>query len=176
MTQTCPKGCCLIEFSEDSPATHHLRRGYCQKAGVFIYDPDQDRVLLVQSRGYLWGPPKGTVELAIQETSAQCAIRETREETGLTLSTDEFQRAINVKNRAIYYYVERPTCPVHIQKDVPDNDVNGITWIRLACLEECIADGNIVLNGHCRVVFKRFMGRDFPPSEFIRVQSSRKPK
>jgi len=173
----CPNNCCSIEVTEPStPLVRRLRRGNCRKAGVFIYDPDEDRVLLVQSRGQLWGPPKGTLEVDINETSCQCAIREVKEETGLDVKAEDFSRAVKIKNRAMYYYLERKTQSVNIQQGQEDNDANGITWIKLSCLEECIRIGYIILNQHCKLVLKKFMGRELPKSDFIKVRSRRRNK
>lgn len=170
----CPKKCCIIEVNEPSEHLVRRRRGHCRKAGVFIYDPEEKRVLLVQSRGQLWGPPKGTLEIDKNETSCQCAVREVKEETGLDVKPEDFTRAIKIKNRAIYYYLERKTEQVHIQYNQEDNDANGITWIKLDCLEECILSGHIIINQHCKLVLKKFMEKDFPKSDFVKVKTRRK--
>lgn len=175
-TYPCERGCCSIKLKIYSPqAFHRRRRGNCRKAGVFIYDPGEDRVLLVQSRGHLWGPPKGTLEVEQGETSIECAIREVKEETGLDIKAKQFSRATKIKNRAMFYYLERETCEVEVQEhdDEEANDANGITWIKLDCLEECILAGKIVLNQHCKVAFKRFMNRVYPKSDFIKVENKK---
>jgi len=169
----CKKGCCSIlitNYTRKEPLRPR-RRNY-RKAGVFIYDPDEDRVLLVQSRGQLWGPPKGTLELG--ENDTECAVREVKEETGLDVIPSNFSRATKVKNRAVYFYLERSVCPISIQNDIEDNDANGITWIKIDCLEETIKGGKIVLNQHCKIVFERFMNRIFPKSGFVKVQRKKK--
>ena len=170
----CEKKCCLIEVSNlVDNLFHRLKRASC-KAGVLIYDPDQQRVLLVQSRGQLWGPPKGTVEISKNETSCQCAIREVKEETGLDIAPQDLTRAITIKNRAVYYYAEIKFTPVTIQTGQEDNDANGITWIKIDCLEQMIKSGQIILNQHCKIAFKKFLKLDFPKSDFIKVKSRRK--
>jgi len=179
VTYTCAEKCCAISIALPKPhqfSPRAKRRGRCQKAGVFIYDPEQERVLLVQSRGQLWGMPKGTLEIDIDENSAQCAIREVKEETGLDLTVEDFTRATKIKNRATYYYAEKKAGPICIQENPtePANDANGITWIKISCLQECINTGQIVLNQHCRIVFKRFLNMIFPELEFIRVVRKRK--
>jgi len=170
---TCDKKCCTVKVNMyDTHEPMRPRRRNYKKAGVFIYDPKEDRVLLVQSRGQLWGPPKGTLELG--EDSTQCAVREVKEETGITVIPSSFTRATKIKNRAVYFYLEMDSCPVEIQKDLDDNDANGITWIKLDCLKQCIYDGHIVLNQHCKLVFERFMNMTFPKSGFIKVVSKRR--
>lgn len=175
-TYYCEKGCCPIKVKIYSPHGKLLPKARnAKKAGVFIYDPKKDKVLLVQSRGQLWGPPKGTIEYEQDETPVQCAIREVKEETGLNVKVSDFIQAIQVKNSATYYYVERDSCDdVKVQDHDLDNDANGITWIKLDCLEQVIKSGKIILNQHCKIAFKKFMDKIFPKSDFIRVNYSRR--
>lgn len=170
---TCDNKCCPIEFA--SNLLIPPRHGGYYKAGVFIYDPEEQKVLLVQSRGQLWGPPKGTLEIAKGETNCECAIREVKEETGLDITPDDFLKATRIKNRAIYYYAELKYRSVHPQcsKENNENDANGITWIKLDCLKECVKSGKIELNQHCKLVFKRFLNLTFPKSDFIRIGKKR---
>lgn len=173
-TFPCKDGCCTVELEHCGPHLIRRRRGHLRKAGVFIYDPVEERVLLVQSRGQLWGAPKGTLELDRDENSCECALREVLEETGLRLRPEQFARATKIKNRATYYYVEIPYQPVHIQRDHSDNDANGITWIKVSCLEKYIQSGEIVLNEHCRTLFKRFLDKTFPKSDFTKITRKKK--
>lgn len=165
----CPNGCCTIKIVpypvRKDPSEKIKRRK--RKAGVFIYDPGTNKVLLVQSRGNFWGPPKGTLQYG--ESDRICAIREVKEETGLTISDNDFSRALKIYNRAIYYYMEHSECDVEVQTHVYKNDANGIGWIKLECLAKCIENGNICLSQHCRMVFQKFLNREFPHSTFILV-------
>ena len=156
----CENGCCMLEINpyNPNPFQRTVRKG--KKAGVFIYDPDTDKVLLVQSRGQLWGPPKGTREK--NESDRVCAVREVKEETGLDVDEKKFSKAVIINNRAIYYYLEHPYCDVHVQDHVYNNDANGIGWIKMDCLEKCVRNGNIVLSKHSARVFQRFRNRVFP--------------
>ncbi len=172
-TFNCPDGCCTIKvmpYEVPKDPFEKVRRSR-RKSGVFIYDPKTDKVLLIQSRGHLWGPPKGTLHYG--ESERQCAIREVKEETGLDISDDDFTKAAKIRNRAIYFYLEMDECDVDIQDHIIDNDANGIGWIKTDCLEKCIEDGYISLSQHCRIVFAKFQERFFPHSTFILVESKR---
>lgn len=154
----CLNGCCQILIATYNNEKKPHRRSY-KKAGALIYDPEENKILLVQSRGNLWGPPKGTLE---NETSVDCAIREVREETGLDIKAEEFKKAIKIKNRAIYYYIERKSEPVLVQcNNNNNNDANGITWIRIDCLKSLVKNNQFSLNQHCKIVLKKFIGVNF---------------
>lgn len=170
-TYYCDKRCCEIKIVDyTSMSVYRRRRGHSIKAGVFVYDPEKEAVLLVQSRGYLWGCPKGSLEVDKNETALECAIREMKEETGIDVSAEDFTKSTNIKNRAIYYYTEMKTGFVNVQCQT-DNDANGICWIKLSCLEDCINSGMISLNQHARLVFKKFIDKTFPKVDFKRVES-----
>ena len=144
--------CCKKQFYFD-------RRFKRQKAGVFIYDPSKNKVLLIQSRGNLWGPPKGT--LSRDETYNKCAIREVKEETGLDVDESQFMDSISIRNRAVYYFIEFGECDVSVQDHIYGNDANGIGWIKVDCLNELIKSGKIALNSHCKIAFQRFLNVSF---------------
>ena len=175
ITHYCRDKCCKIFIKEYQPIPRYFNRNY-RKAGVFIYDPKEDRVLLVQSRGHLFGPPKGSLNIGEQER--QCAVREVKEETGLTISSDDFTKAVKIKNRAIYYYLEMDTCDIYVQDsklhNINDNDANGITWIKMKCLEHAISDGNIVLNHYAKIIFRVLMKKTFPKSNWTIVARKKK--
>jgi 8-oxo-dGTP pyrophosphatase MutT (NUDIX family) len=165
----CDKRCCTIKVYSYKKKLYRHRRPNYLKAGVFIYDPCTNRVLLVQSRGSLWGCPKGT--LNIGESPIKGAVREVMEETGIDLSGVTFIDLINIKNRSIYYYLEMKVCDVEIQICNSDeiNDANGISWIKLDCLEKFILDGNIVLSHYTKIVFKKFLNKVFQKSEYKKI-------
>ena len=70
----CSKKCCQIKIYpyDIKPELMKKTKKKKRKAGVFVYDPKTDKVLLVQSRGNLWGPPKGTIKYG--ETERECGI------------------------------------------------------------------------------------------------------
>jgi ADP-ribose pyrophosphatase YjhB (NUDIX family) len=172
-TYYCKDKCCKVFIKTYRPTPRYFNRNY-HKAGVFIYDPKEDRVLLVQSRGHLFGPPKGTLNTGEQER--HCAVREVKEETGLDISSEDFTKAVKIRNRAIYYYLEMDTCDINVQDSIEDNDANGITWIKMECLENAISDGNIVLNHYAKIVFNKLMKKTFPKSNWTLVQRKKRTK
>lgn len=119
-----------------------------------MYD-EMGYVLLVQSRGQLWGPPKGSIQA--NETPLACAIRETKEETGFDVTEADFSGSVVIKTRALYYFtkVDRALYHLHPQVDVVDNDANGIGWFRVDCLNRLITEGKIQINQHCRILVQK---------------------
>lgn len=163
---TCPKGCCTIKVSpyNSTITTNKHNTTYNTKAGVFIYDPKTDKILLVQSRGNLWGLPKGTIKP--NESQLQCAIREVKEETGLDILSNDFKKYTLIHGNATYFYMEMEECVVNIQNHIPKNDANGIGWIKTDCIQQLIEQGNIVLSKHCKMVFKIFKNKTYSDSTF----------
>jgi ADP-ribose pyrophosphatase YjhB (NUDIX family) len=156
----CENGCCSIQiepYNENKSFTNKKRNKH--KAGIFIYDPKEDKILLVQSRGNLWGPPKGTIQ--VPETEKQCAIREVKEETGLIISLDNNDHYTRIDNKSTYYYINKDVCVVEIQRHIPDNDANGIGWVKPECLKSFIKNGTISLSMHCKIVLGRFLSLNF---------------
>lgn len=158
MDMKCKKGCCTLKITNYNSTRMYYKRNF-KKAGAFLYDPEKNKVLLVQSRGVLWGPPKGSLEFSINENYWECAIREVKEETGLDITIHDFLRIVKIK-KIVYYYVERKSEEVEVQ-DSFDNDANAITWINVDCLEEAVKDGLISLNHHCKILLNIFLNKNF---------------
>lgn len=156
-TYLCENKCCVIKLKPYTRHKKYYNLNYKKhKAGVFIYDPKTNKILLVQSNGNLWGPPKGTLKSG--ETYQECAIREVQEETGLIVNEINFSRRLNfMYNNVMYYYMEYPQTDVKIESNVNDNDATGITWISPICLERNIQNGNIKITKHCRVLLYKFL-------------------
>lgn len=126
------------------------------KSGVLFHDTHSERVLLIQSCGQKWGPPKGTKETT-DETIVDCAIREVLEETGLRVSKDELLASQSVTiDRATYFYVQRSVCDVG-PTTTTANDATGWTWIRLPCLQELVKAGKMDITSHCSKLFTRVL-------------------
>lgn len=169
-TFKCPSGCCCLQITPyvDKKDPEAKLKRTKRKAGMFIIDPTSGKILIVQSRGRLWGPPKGTLEQG--ETEPECAIREIKEETGLDVHVNYFSNYTKIKNRAIYYYAEVSECEVSVQEHISYNDVNSIGWIYPNCLAECIQKGNISVTHHTRILLRKYLGQELPSSHFVLVK------
>jgi ADP-ribose pyrophosphatase YjhB (NUDIX family) len=173
-TFMCHKSCCTLKIKPyvEQKLTYEKFHGKRKKSGVFICDPKTNKVLIIQSRGHLWGPPKGTTEEG--ETEIQCAIREVKEETGLEISENCLSEPIAIYNKATYFYLEMNECELNVQDNDPTNDANGIGWIKIECLEKCIEKGNISISKHFRMLFRQLQGVVFPRSDFILVNKKKR--
>lgn len=129
-----------------------------KKAGAFVYDKKQNKILLVQSRGQYWGPPKGSMDK--EETIKECAVREVKEETGIDISPDSLERFYIVKGKALYYYYELEENEIYVQNHIKDNDANGIGWFSVECLPYLIKEKKITINQHCKILIKRYLDFD----------------
>jgi ADP-ribose pyrophosphatase YjhB (NUDIX family) len=153
----CADGCCKIDIKEYKQQLLHSKNK--KKAGVFIYDPTTNKVLIVQSRGNFWGAPKGTIEYG--ESNIECAIREVKEETGLIICEKMLFQSFIICNQATYFYLETSECDVKVQDNHLQNDANGIGWIKLECLKKCINSGKISINQHFRLLLIKLLGLHF---------------
>lgn len=126
-----------------------------KKAGCFIYDLNNRKILLVQSRGQFWGPPKGGVNK--NESLVECACREVNEETGMIVKEEQFIGNVIVKNKAMYYltpFIQGDSMLLP-QKHIDNNDANGIGWFSVDCLNDLINKKKIDINQHCRLLIKK---------------------
>ena len=153
----CKNGCCEYEMKTYEKCQFTPR--HKQKAGAFIYDRENNKVLLVQSRGNLWGPPKGSCENA--ESFKKCAIREVKEETGIQLENNSISDSNKlIYNNAHYFYC--PMSQVTVTLDSPmlsagSNDASGIGWFNMDCLKELVKLKIININFHCKLLFEYFL-------------------
>jgi ADP-ribose pyrophosphatase YjhB (NUDIX family) len=155
----CKEGCCkfIIEPYVEN-YKHSFRRGNCKKSGVCLFDKTKNKILLVMSKGNLWGIPKGSLEVNMKETFEDCALRELKEETGVVLKEENLLYNTNVGENAFYFYSEIEEGDVKVQSNI-NNDANGIGWVNLYCLEKLIKKQTISLNYHTKIVLKAFFGK-----------------
>lgn len=150
MKSFCKNGCCFVLTREYRHMVQQYSRVKKEKAGVFLYDPKTNKILLVQSRGTKWGPPKGTMEI-IDKTVVDCAIREAEEETGLNINPDDFIAECRI-DRATYFLLHRNECDIALPEEL-GNDASGIGWVSPNCIQTL----NLDLNSHCKKLLTRFV-------------------
>lgn len=156
----CENGCCEMETSTFIKTNKIVKHKSNFKAGVFIYNPIHDKVLIVQSNGKLWGAPKGSLKR--NENISQCACREVLEETGLVIDKKSLKISTNIKTKAVYYYIEfDDLLEVSIQKlelnDADTNDVNSIGWVKPSCIKQLIENDKMRINKHFSTLLERFL-------------------
>ncbi len=103
-------------------------------AVVFYRSAQGIRILLVKNHnGKYWSFPKGHVEKG--ENEKETALREIKEETGLSVKIYENYRQISdycpfgkIKKRVIFFLAETPTDQVHIQHD----EIDSYVWASFA--------------------------------------------
>ena len=151
----CECGECEIDSSRYKPSwevkTTNQRK---RKAGVFIYDPETSRIVLVQSRGNLWGCPKGS--LKDSETFKNGAVREVKEETGLAINPQSLEIHHSINSSIKYFYFEMKYKEVKVQK-LPGNDANAVGWFNIKCLENLLKTRKMRLTLHTRNLLRRFL-------------------
>jgi 8-oxo-dGTP pyrophosphatase MutT (NUDIX family) len=152
--------CCSLYVSNRNIFKHNRFKKKTKKAGMFIVDRNTRRVLLIQSRGKLWGFPKGS--LNIGESYKDGAIREVYEETGLVIDNSEFgDIAYKPVAKTMYFFIYKDECPVSIDYGPRDNDATGIGWIHLECLERLFISNIIHLTSPCLKVLRIYSGLKF---------------
>lgn len=148
----CARGCCDIHvwpYAREGDNIDRWRsKSGRRRCGVFLHSEElgaDERVLIVLSRNWKWGLPKGSVEGA--ETSRQCAARELLEETGVCVC----QACLSGPRRVGGLYVYETSSTDAPPFDIPhvrsklDNDVNGLAWIKFGCLRAMNLNLNISL-------------------------------
>lgn len=152
----CKNKCCeLLTSRYIPPANINNKSKYDKnKSGVVMYDKDQNKILLVQSRGNLWGFPKGTFNDG--EDFETCAQRELLEETGIYVEKSDLTIPCYINPKVIYFYLEVNLNNYNIKIQTQEgNDANSIGWINLNCLIELINDDVLKLNYQAKKAIKK---------------------
>lgn len=154
---TCEKKCCVINKCDYNITNDWIEtKRHKKKAGVFVCDPENMRILIVQSRNNLWGSPKGTMEK--DENSIECALRELKEETSLSISEKDLTRSKKIRNESIYYYTEMNYKKTKLNLNDIEDDISGISWIHVDCLKNMINNNTISVTQHFKILVKKFTG------------------
>lgn len=105
-----------------------------RKAGVFMTSTDK-KILIVQSRGRLWGVPKGGIEEG--ETEKECAFRELEEESGVRIDHTRVTLDGEIfMNNGKYFCIANQ--PEHAASLDDIYDSTGVGWISYKCLTHFI--------------------------------------
>lgn len=155
MKKYCKNGCCCLivtKYIEKEVKIIDNIRKY--KAGVILHNTHEDKILIVQSRGNLWGFPKGSFEEG--ETFESCAIRELKEETGIILDKKLLKKFYKINNFVMYYYVQYDKNDKLEIQNSNNNDANGIGWINIECLNTLINEDDFKLNFHAKKCLQKF--------------------
>jgi ADP-ribose pyrophosphatase YjhB (NUDIX family) len=159
---TCETGCCnfiITEYRRSSTAHFGNEiEGKIKKAGCFVINKDQTKILLVQSRGQFWGPPKGSLNQ--DEDVKDGAIREVKEETGLDISKDLLEKYLIIRGKAIYYIISIEEENIKVQSHIKDNDANGIGWFNIDCIQNLIKEDKIIINSHTKILLKKIFDKE----------------
>ena len=98
-----------------------------KKCGVIIYDKDTKTYLLVKGRkSGKWGFPKGHMELG--ETERETAIRELKEETGISLHPDSLRDRIRYKNNVYFFFESNGLLVTSIEDH---REIENLEWFKM---------------------------------------------
>lgn len=155
----CIDKCCKLIYKEFKGVVDE-RRDFLKykkrKGGGILYDKKENSILIVQSRGKMWGLPKGTIEQ--DETIEECAMREIKEETGIEVNINKNSQYLSENNkRCIFYILPFEKCGVELQYNDINNDATGIGWINLKCLQKMINSRKIKLNKQSFLIINKFL-------------------
>lgn len=112
--------------------------------GAALFTPKMDKILLVQgTESKSWSFPRG--KISKDENDVECAVRETREETGFDSSDliddDEYvARTIRGKNYKIYLIKGVPEDTVF--EPLVRNEINAIEWRSVKQLAKDVKNGS----------------------------------
>lgn len=102
------------------------------RAGVCMYNPREDKLLIVQVYNEFIGLPKGGQEKG--ESLSQTALRELEEETGIKLEKVDETKKITFYKTCTYYIMDTDECLPVCLRDLEHNDVSGVGWIHRRCI------------------------------------------
>lgn len=130
-----------------------------RKAGIFAFDNITHKILLVQTYEQYWGLPKGSIEE--NESVEQCAIRETKEETGIDITTYKLNNHIFIYNTK-YYVIRMKECPVSLSTTLINNDATNVGWFTFDQLKKAVEETKtMILNSSCKIALERLLGWKF---------------
>jgi 8-oxo-dGTP pyrophosphatase MutT (NUDIX family) len=87
------------------------------------------------------------------ESVEQCAIRETAEETGITLREKDLMRSYTVYNGdGVYFIVDGNNLTYDLERMTSTDEITGINWLCLRCLDRYMRMNEMLVNSHFRAL------------------------
>ena len=129
-----------------------------KRAGVIIIHNITNHILLVRSLHNKWGFPKGKLEHT--EKSRNTAVRELYEETGISITPEQFEdNIINAFDTTLFYiYVTHTDDIIDMAYRYNINEITGMMWINIKCLERLIRYKKIKFNSTCKYALNTYFG------------------
>lgn len=118
---------------KDTPHSFHSKVSR-KRAGVFLYNPLENKILIVQVFNKFIGIPKGGQEE--NETTSETALRELQEETGVLLDSLNENSKVIFNGSCTYYLVETNECFKTTLNKFDENDVSGVGWVHPRCISK----------------------------------------
>ena len=125
---------------------------YPPKGGVIIFNSSMTKILMVRNNYHpyvqcqKWGFPKGHCDE--EEKYHECAKRELKEETGLTIDVKNTSRFITINNSRYYVYCMKNEI-INQTKPEDTNEINMVEWQPLDVV------GKIKMNKEAIVLFTK---------------------
>lgn len=151
------KDCCVLKCNIGKGVFNGpWKNKSMQVAGVFVIDIVTDSVLLVQSYHKNWGPPKGGIEEG--ENSEKAALRELREETGITVKKDELMGPL-VLSCGTFYLLEfskEKYDKNRYSEKITGTDITGVGWMSISCFKSNFDYITDIVNQSARYLVKNY--------------------
>ena len=103
-----------------------------KKVGGILLNQTYDKILLIQGvKSGKWGVPKGSMEHG--ETVREAAIREVKEETGISIGIDKYTVPVKIGKMYLYTTIIDDSQPLH---PCDTGEIKDIKWFAISDLSE----------------------------------------
>lgn len=164
----CTCGTCVYKTRRYIHVKTIYERKHHKKVGIFATSNDNTHVLLVQSCGMYWGPPKGSLEDG--ESIKECAAREFREETGIVIDEGLLNTYTRIMPRGYYYRINMSISDsFNIDEENTNNshnDSTGVGWFSIDCIRKNAENGYMKINQHLRCALIHYLNININNKEY----------
>lgn len=121
---------------------------------------DDTQILLVKQYEHKenWGVPKGHIDRG--ETYEQCAMRETREETGIEVilgdRLPDAQAVYKKEDKTVITYLAQQSCTNDLNSGHPDSEVHAAEWFSVSKLPPIHSYQQELVRNGLNVIKSRF--------------------